>query len=98
MTQGICPRAHLCEGWMFAAPYTPFILRSEYIFFRVVSIRIFSVLTHSTLGKIFSRRYFEMFFSFFPQKTGFDISCKLSPKDISGDNLHEMSNPVFREN
>ena len=30
-----------------------------------------------TLGKIFSRRHFEIFFLFF-QKTEFDISCKLS--------------------
>ena len=30
------------------------------------------------------------YFSHFPQKTGFDISCK-------GDNLHEMSNPIFWE-
>ena len=33
-----------------------------------------------------------MMVSYFPQKTGFDISCKLSP------NLHEMYKPVFREN
>ena len=31
----------------------------------------------STLGKIFSRRNFEIFFLFFFQKTRFDISCKL---------------------
>ena len=31
-----------------------------------------------TLGKIFSRSHFEIFFLFFPQ-TGFDISCKLTP-------------------
>ena len=30
------------------------------------------------------------YFSYFSQKTGYDISCKLSPN-----NLHEMSNPVF---
>ena len=78
----------------------------------------------STLGKIFSIRHFEIFFFFyFPkkqdltfhanclqwiQKTGFNISCKLSPMKticmkcqilFSGeniflaDNLHEMSNP-----
>ena len=35
----------------------------------------------STLGKIFSRRHFEIFFLFFPQKTGSDISCKLSPQE-----------------
>ena len=33
-------------------------------------------LTHSTLGKNFSR-HFEIFFS--KKKIGFDISCKLSP-------------------
>ena len=33
-------------------------------------------------------------FSYFSQKTGFDISCKLSPL---GDNLHELSNSVFWE-
>ena len=32
----------------------------------------------STLGKIFSRQHFEIFFLIFSQKTGFDISCKLS--------------------
>ena len=47
------------------------------------------------------------YFSYFFQKTGFDSSCKLSPKEnriwhfmqiVSlGDNLHEMSNPVFWE-
>ena len=35
-------------------------------------------LTLSTLGKIFSRRHIGVFF-FSSQKTGFDISCKLSP-------------------
>ena len=33
----------------------------------------------------------EIFLYYFSQKTGFDISWKLS----HGDNLHEMSNPVF---
>ena len=37
------------------------------------------VLTHNTLGKIISRRHFEIFFSDFSQKTVFDTSCKLSP-------------------
>ena len=32
----------------------------------------------SILGKIFSRQRFEIF-SYFSQKTGFDILCKLSP-------------------
>ena len=66
----------------------------------------------STLGKIFSRLHFEIFFSHFSQETGFDISCKLSPVEticmkcqilfemqiiFIGDNLHEISNPVFWE-
>ena len=29
--------------------------------------------------------------SYFPQKIDFDISCNLSP----GDNLHEISKPVY---
>ena len=44
-------------------------------------------LTMSTLGTIFSRRHFEIFFSFF-QENIICTSCKLSP-------LHETSNPVF---
>ena len=31
------------------------------------------------MGKTYSRKHFEIFFLFFFQKTGFDISCKLSP-------------------
>ena len=47
-------------------------------------------LTLSILSKIFGRRHFEIYFlyflylkyiSYFSQKTGFDISCKLSPKE-----------------
>ena len=34
----------------------------------------------SMLGKISSRQHFEICF-FFSQKIGFDISCKLSPKE-----------------
>ena len=44
-------------------------------------------LTISTLGTIFSRRHFEILFSFF-QENIICTSCKLSP-------LHETSNPVF---
>ena len=46
-------------------------------------------LTISTLGTIFSRRHFEIFFSFF-QENRICTSCKLSP-------LHEMWNLVFLE-
>ena len=35
-----------------------------------------------------------VYFSYISQKTGFDISCKLS---LLGKILHEMSNPVFWE-
>ena len=38
----------------------------------------------------FNRRHFDFFFL----KTGFDISCKVSP----GDNLHELSKPILWEN
>ena len=44
-------------------------------------------LTLSILGTIFSRRHFEIFFSFF-QENIICTSCKLSP-------LHETSNHVF---
>ena len=39
------------------------------------------ILRLSMLGRNFSRQYYEIFFLFlfFFQKTGFDISCKLSP-------------------
>ena len=36
-------------------------------------------LTLSTLGKMFNRRHFEIFFSYFSQETGLDIACKLIP-------------------
>ena len=47
-------------------------------------------ITLNILGKVFNRRHFEIFFSFF-QENRICISCKLSP-------LHEMSNPVFLVN
>ena len=46
----------------------------------IIATGYLSQLTHSMLGKIFSRRYFEIFF-LFSQKTDFDISCKLSPME-----------------
>ena len=54
-----------------------------------------------TLDKIFSRRQFEIFFLiFFPQKTGFDISYKLSMETVcmkrqiqfSGQNKKNITN------
>ena len=65
-----------------------------------------TLLTLSTLGKIFSRRHFETF-SLFSQKTGFDISCKLSPKEticmkcqilFSGKNKKNIINLSSAEN
>ena len=44
-------------------------------------------ITLNILGKVFNRRHFEIFLSFF-QENRICILCKLSP-------LHEMSNPVF---
>ena len=38
-----------------------------------------------------------MIFPYCSQKTGFDISCKLSPIISIGDNLHEMLNLGFLE-
>ena len=42
---------------------------------------------------MYSRRIW-WYFSYFPQKIGFGISCKFS----LGDNLHEMSKHIFYEN
>ena len=39
----------------------------------------FTDLTLSTLRKIFSRRHIGDVLFYFPQNTGYDISCKLSP-------------------
>ena len=51
-------------------------------------------LTLSTLGKIFSRQHFEIFFLIFPRKQDltFHANC------LQGDNLHEMSDPVYVKN
>ena len=63
-------------------------LRTSFIaMHRLVRDLFVQTLTLSTLGKIFNRRHFEIFFSFF-QVNRICISCKLSP-------LHEMSNPIF---
>ena len=52
-----------------------------------------NLLTLSTLGKIFSRRYFEIFFLFFPENRIWHFMQIVS----LGDNLHEMSYTVFWE-
>ena len=54
---------------------------------RLVRELVVQTLMLSTLGTIFSRQHFEIFFSFFQENTTC-TSCKLSP-------LNEMSNPVF---
>ena len=43
------------------------------------------------LGNNFSRRHFEIFISCFSQQIVFGISYKL----FLGDNLHEVSEPIF---
>ena len=55
----------------------------------ISSLWVKTSLTLSTLGKIFSRRHFEIFFLIFPRKQDltFHANCL--------DNLHEMSYPVF---
>ena len=52
-------------------------------------------LTFRMLGKNFSRRYFEIFFLFFPRKQdlSFYANCIRN-----GDNLHNVSNPVSWKN
>ena len=50
-------------------------------------------LTLSTLGKIFSRRHYEIFLVFSPENRIWYFMQIVS----NGDNLHEMSNPVFWE-
>ena len=49
------------------------------------------LLTLSMPGKIFSRRHFEIFFLFFPENR----LRHLMPIVFFGDNLHEMSKPIF---
>ena len=62
----------------------PYFLADFFSYFKISSDSIVIAglstqeLTHSTVDKNFSRRHLE-YFSFFSQKTGFDISCKLSP-------------------
>ena len=47
----------------------------------------------STSGKIFSRWHFKSFFLFFSENKVWHFLQIVS----SGDNLHEMTNPVFKE-
>ena len=52
-----------------------------------------SVLMYSTLGKIFSRHHIEIFFLYFTENSFSHFMQIVS----TGDNLHEMSNPIFWE-
>ena len=52
-----------------------------------------SVNLYRSLGK-FSRRQIDDILSYFPWKTCFDISCKLSHVSL-GNNLHEMFNLIL---
>ena len=58
----------------------------------VVSAAI-NLVTLSVLGKLFSRRQLESVFIFIFKKTGIRRFMLIFS---IGDNLHEMSNPVFR--
>ena len=51
-------------------------------------------LTLSILAKIFSRQHIEVCFLIFPRKQDLTFHASVS----NGDNLHEMSSPVFWEN
>ena len=66
-------------------------LYPNHAIFNHVKKRSLCILTLSTLGKKFSRRYIEVFFLFFPENMIRHFM------QINGDNLHEMSNPVFWE-
>ena len=70
-----------------ADPSLPTSFIVGFVMHRLMRELFVQTLTLSTLGTIFSRRHFEIFFSFF-QENIICTSCKLSP-------LHEMSNPVF---
>ena len=59
----------------------------DFAMHRLMCDMFVQTITLSTRSKIFNRRQFEIFFSFF-QENRICISCKLSP-------LSEMSNPVF---
>ena len=57
--------------------------------------QLLNPLTFTTLCANSADDKLVTFFEFF-QKTGFDLSCKMTPFSI-GDNLHENSKPVFWE-
>ena len=55
---------------------------------------VIGALTFRMLGKNFSRRYFEIFFLFFPRKQDLTFYANCI---TNGDNLHNVSNPVSWE-
>ena len=78
----------------------PPVLTSQHKVSKEITLNTQTSFTLSTLGKIFSRRQIDNNFSYFSQKTGFVISCKLSPMEtvcmkyqnlFYGDSLHEIS-------
>ena len=52
------------------------------------------ILTLRMLGKVFSRQHIEIFFLFFLENKIWHFMQIVS----NGDNLHEISNPIFWEN
>ena len=67
-------------------------LQSSEMAYIEMKIVILPALTLSILSKKLSADNILKYFYYFSQKTGFGISCKLSP----GDNVHEMTNPFFQ--
>ena len=85
---------HICQSWSGSfqeAHSMKFLLRHW------ACICMYRFLTFRTLCKIFSRRYIEFIFlfSYFFQENRFWLFTQF---DSNGDNLHEMSNPVFWKN
>ena len=67
------------------------------LFYHSMKIVIIVALTFTSQGK-FSGQQIDIFFFYFSQKTGFDISCMETICNfMHGDNLHEMSDPVSWE-
>ena len=71
------------------------IIQNNTIFNQITALCGWTILklTLSTLGNIFGRLYFQMFFLFFPDNRIWYFMQIVS----IGDNFHEMSNPVFWE-
>ena len=83
------PMFESCWKWNSVHDFTVFHCTESVI----IALSSWYGLTLSTLGKIFSRRHFEIFFLFFSENRIWHFMQIVS----LGDNLHEMSNPVFWE-